>query len=436
MIHLNDDQKKILVFTQVLQKQTAVPLWSLADEHVIQSISRNKKVIFGKSGEKLYRCVLIAKKLNLIGLLLLVVGCVKAFSIWIKVRANCIRPDEIFEKIFAGFGAASEEHYYENFKQNTKQSFLRINVCDYTNMSQLGCPTLFQIISEVCRNACGYDEKIKNAIPEIRSHQKEFLTVCAKNIGIYSFFCAYWKEAKLQGINEVTCLALDVSSFACVQSGIKTIFLQHGLFNFGILMPDIHQINAITDIEAKYFQMIFPQKEIIRMKHTIAHHNNHSDTVMILSLNVFFEERIKEVSPFISWANQFHLKAIIRPTNTVVQNELLLLQDKFPGSEIDDITGSIYNSIEKYQPKLVAAWTSTALAIALENGFVPISFYDPHSEKWDFMIYPLKMLLLFWPRDKFLMEEIIQSPMAYQSHLQKMYAVLKSRHAIETYKVC
>lgn len=435
MFSLNDDQKKIFVFTQALQKQTTVPLWSIADEHVVKSVSRNKKVIFGKSGKKLYQCVLIAKKLNLIDLLLFIVGCAKAFSIWIKVRVNPPSP-EIFEKVFAGFGAASEEHYYETFQQNTKKSFLRINVCDYTNMSQLGCPALFKIIYEVYRNAFGYEKKIKKAIQEIQAYHAEFLTVCAKHIGIYSFFCVYWKEAKLRGISEVTCLVPDVSAFACVQGGIKTIFLQHGLFSFGILMPDIHQINSITKIEEQYFRAIFPQKEIIRIQHDIAHHNNHSDTVMILSLNTFFSERIKEVASFISWANQFHLKAIIRPTNTVTQNELLLLQNQFPGSEIDDISGSIYNSIEKYQPKLVAAWTSTALVIALENGFIPISFFDPNSEQWDFMIYPLRMLLLFWPRDKFLMEEIIQSSVAYQSHLQKMHTVLKSFHMIEAYKIC
>lgn len=422
MINLNDGQKKILVFTQALQKQITVPLWSLADEHVIQSVSRNKKVIFGKSGEKLYLCALIAKKLNLVNLLLCIAGCAKAFSIWIKIRVNP-PSSEIFEKVFAGFGAASEEHYYENFKRNTKQPFLRINVCDYTNMFKLSCPTLSRTFSEVCRNVFGYYKKIENAIPEIRLHQEAFLTVCAKNIGIYSFFCVYWREAKLRGVNEATYLAPDVSCFACVQSGIKTIFLQHGLFNFGILMPEIHHINAITTIEVKYFQAIFPKKEIIRMQHNIVHNKNYSNTVMILSLNIFFEERVKEVVSFISWANRFHLKVVIRPTNTVTQNELLLLHNQFPGSVIDEITSSIYNSIERYQPKLVAAWTSTALAIALESGVVPISFYNPDADLWNLMVYPLREILLFWPRDWLVIEKIIRSPIAYCMHLQRIRSV-------------
>lgn len=415
---MDHHRKKISEFTQKLQTQTDLPLWSLADEAVIYAAFQNKKPSWGRNSKTIRFLISITKRLNLSDHLIFMIGLIKSFLIWKKIRSKPVNTAHRFEKIFAGFGASSEEHFKEEIKSQSCQSSLWVNWVDYEGIEKLGCPSLMQIISELYKNTFGHTAKFKNAISEIQKYELDFLTVSARHIGVYVFFCSYWKNAQLRGVKEVTLLVPDVPAYACVEAGIKTIFTQHGLFGLSILMPKLQSINAITQIEEDYFRALFPNIDIARVQYDFRVNENKQHNVIILSLNVSLQERLRIAKPFIDWARSKNMKIIIRPTSNIIADEMKILQNELPYCIIDDINTSIYKSLETWQPVFVAAWTSTALAIALEYGYLPISFHHL-KEPWN-MVYPLDERVLFWPRDKNQIEESLISNEVYLSQIEQL----------------
>lgn len=417
---MNNWQKKITSNTWKLQKQTVVPLWSIASEQVIYAISRHTVPEFGKNSKRIRHFITLSKKIKLTDFLLFIIGFTKAFSIWQNSKRKHPSESKQFEKVFAGFGASSEKHMLEEFKRRSGENFLYINWIDYTGMDQLCRPTLFQLIATLAKNVFGHTAKFKNALPEIQAYEADFLTVCAKNVGLYSFFCAYWKNAKSHGVKEVIFLVPDMPAFACVEAKIKTVFMQHGLISLGILIPKLDRIDALTSTEESYLKNLFPDINIKKIHHAIYVDENKNNTIMILSPNTFLEERLCAIAPFINWSRNIGIKIVIRPTNKVTAYELLLMKNQFSDCIIDDIEAPIHQSLETWQPKFVAAWTSTGLALALEYGFLPISFCDPSYEYLQRMIYPLNERVFFWPSDKARIEQAVTSTDFYITQVLRL----------------
>lgn len=417
---MNCWKKKITLDTQKLQTQTTVPLWSIASEQVIYAVSHHAIPAWGKNSKRIYQLIFLSKKIKLTDFLLFIIGFIKAFSIWRNSKKKYSLESKQFEKVFAGFGASSEEHFYAEFKQQFGNTLLYINWVNYTGMDQLGRPTLFHLIVILARNAFGHTAKFKKAISEIQEYETEFLTVCAKNIGLYSFFCAYWEHAKSHGITEVFFLVPDMPAFACARAKIKTIFVQHGLLPFGVLMPELHCIMVLTTAEEKYLKKLFPNIYIRKINHYIYVDENKNNTIIILSPDTFLDERVCTIESLIEWAKNKNIKVIIRPTNKITEYQLSILQNRFSDCVIDDIKVPIHICLETWQPKFIAAWTSTGLALALEYGFLPISFCDPLYEYFQRMIYPLNERVLFWPRDKVQIEQTIGSSDFYATQVSKL----------------
>lgn len=421
---IDDSRNKISRLTFKLQKQTRVSLWSIANEKLIYAIAVGEKPDWGSKMWLLHRIMSVANKLKISSLIIFIVGLSRAFSIWWRVQKKIRRSHQLlpFKRIFAGFGASSEEYLYRDYIKRSKDMPLRINWATHEGLHELGCPTLTSIIFSLIRNSFGYVRKIENAIPEISSNPVYFLTVCAFNIGGYSFYQSYWRMAKKFDINEVCFLVLDIPAFASVSENVKTIYLQHGLMAFTILIPKVHTIEVLTLEEERYLKSFVENISIYRatMKINLSYLQK-NNTLMLLSLNIFYEERILLSQSLIQWAIKFGLQVVIRPTRHVSKNELATLMCSLSHVLLDDLDIPLEDSFMKWKPKLVAAWSSTGLATALDYGSIPISLYSPDVDAiWNNMIYPMKHRILFWCQDKNRIEAAIKSQEAYQAQLNEL----------------
>ena len=117
------------------------------------------------------------------------------------------------------------------------------------------------------------------------------------------------------------------------------------------------------------------------------------------------------------------LTLLLRPTSKLSDHDFNDLKNKFPDSIIDDPSSSLTDSLIKWRPKLVGAWTSTGLATALDYGCIPISLYDPKADMviWN-IIYPMRQRVLFWPRDEEILNKAIQSELSINSQIQALQA--------------
>lgn len=421
---MKNNRKIISGLSLKLQSQTQIPLWSLANEKVIYSLALGEITIFGTKTHKLYQLMRIAYKLKTSDILIFLVGFFRAFSIWRRIKKIKISDSSIgvINSIFAGFGASSEEYLYANYLKESNVPSLRINWVTYDGMSEIGCPGLWSIILILFKNAFGYSAKLKNAINEISSNQQVFLTVCAANLGIYAFFRSYWQLAKSRGVHEISFLAMDMQAFAAIDENIQTIYLQHGLMKFSILIPQVHYINVLTGDEQKYLQKSLKNCNIRKeAKKTINDIKCKKDVLFIMSLNVAHTDRLKTCEPIVNWAKQMGMQIVVRPTSVVSQSELTNLLQRIPTVIVDDYETSLEDSLNRWRPKLVAAWSSTGLATALDHGCLPVSFFSPDDhEIWDDMIYPMRERVLFWSRDISVIENIIQSDSAYATYISKL----------------
>ncbi len=420
-------KKKVFVLTQKLRMQPDVALWKLANENVIYSVAMGRKTVWGPRLSILCRVMELADKINTADFIIFFVGMLRATAIWWSVKKRLftrkkIKKNSSFDNVFSGFGASSEEYLYVDYISQSKGNTLRINWATQGGVHHLGCPSLADILCLVFQNAFGQTNKLKNSIDEVSSNAVDFMTVCAANIAAYSFYRSFWKMAKWQGVKEVATLALDVPAYACVDEGISTIYLQHGLMALSILIPEkLDCINALTADEELFFKATSGVGRINRVINIAGDIGERNDVLMMMSMNVFQEERLLACEPLIQWAEKIGLQILIRPTPAVTRENLNLLLKRIPGSLCDNLADPLSVSFEKWRPKLVTAWTSTGLATALDYGCLPISLCNPEdNDLWGNMIYPMKERVLFWPRDKGLIEAAIQSKEVYCSQLKTL----------------
>lgn len=418
---MDDIRKKISKLVVKLRSQEHLSLWALANEKVIYSVAVGEKVLWGPKTQILVYLMNIACKIKAANLIIFLVGFSRAIFIWRTVKGKSFKAHTSakFKKIFAGFGASSEEYLYIDYAKRQQEPPLQINWVTHEGLQKLGCPSLILIFSILARNSFGHANKLKSAIHEISSNEVDFLTVCALNVGLYSFYRSYFRMAKSRGIEEITVLAPDMPAFASVDEGIKTFYLQHGLMSISVLFPKINRIDAITIDEANYLQATLPDVQIVRINKEIKDHHIKNNILMILSPNVLQGNHLIASVKLSEWALTMGLRVVIRPTQRATTDELIAIQKKFLHSLLDDITIPLHCSLEKWNPKFVVSDWSTGLATALDYGCLSISLYDNiiNDFKWNNMIYPMRNRVLFWPRDISLIESVIHSEKDYFSQL-------------------
>lgn len=420
LLGMDDIRKKVCQLTLKLQSQRHLPLWKLANENVIYSAAVGEKPSWGPRSKILLRFFSFAYRMKISDVLIFVFGIYRATLLWLAMGKNGEKSK--FERIFVGFGASSEEYLWSDYLRRSGKPTLRISQITGEKMSQIGRPSLVSIILILLQNSCGYTSKLKKTTQEVSGNIIDFLTVCALNIGVYSFYRAFWNRAKKNGLQEIAFLAPDIPAFASIDEGIRTIYLQHGLMALSILIPKFSRIETLTLEEEKYLKAFCKDIEIIRSTKKLKENNSvKNNTLMVLSLNVSITERLNAAETIIRWAIQAGLKVVIRPTARVTKDNLAFLKQQLPQVELDDFMLPLEVSLEKWNPKLVVAWTSTGLATALDEGCLPISLCDPEikDSRWS-LIYPLMNRVLFWPRDKFVLESAIHRESVYGEQIMKL----------------
>jgi hypothetical protein len=364
----------------------------------------------------------IADKIRAADIVLLGIGLYQSLFLWWTAKGGTFRTREsnAVRRIFVSFGGNSEDHLYRDYLSQSHAPSLRISQVTLEGAREFGAPSLLSIFSILARNAIGYSAKLKKATHEVSSNAVDFLVACSLNIGMYAFYRSYWRMAKSRGVEEVTFVSSDVPAFACVDEGIKTVYLQHGLIALSILIPKVSRIDVLTSDEETYLKALLKDVQIIRTPKCQAKNSSKKNIFMFLVLTIF-PERLVASQPLVQWAMRAGLQVVIRPTPKVTQEELIDLHSRFPDCVFDDPTIPFHVSLGRWAPKFVAAWTSTGLATALDYGCLPVSLCDPFANDatWN-MIYPMQNRALFWPRDEALMANAIKSANVYYARLMTL----------------
>lgn len=429
-IDINIQRDKIAKFAFDLNTQNCLPLWSITHEELIYSAAVNKSHLWTKKKKKLLFLIRLARAFGdtAVDTIVFLFGFFVAVRVWLLFKRKTYglqKKPQDFSSVFAGFGPSSEDVLFNEYKKKTVEKFLRINWVTHEGEEKIGCPAFFSMTSTLAKNAFGYSKKL-NTLESIKNYQLDFLVVCATNIGRYAFYSEFWRMAKLQGIQEATFLAPDIPLFACVDAGIKTVYIQHGLLAFMILIPNLSRIETATEYEKKYLMKFCPNTKIVRKLQKKTFIRVKKNTVLILSPDVHLHESKGILGDFIKWMRQMELQIIIRPRPGATENTLSVLRNYYPCAIIDNAQRPLEDSFIDICPKLVVSGSSTGLATALDYGLLPVSLCDsekggvfwpstPH--EWSSMIYPMSKKVLFWPRDQAMISKAIYSDTIYDKQL-------------------
>lgn len=405
------DREAISKFVYQLQNQKIVPAWTLSSEEAIYSVAVGKAVAWGPRASRLRSLLTLADKLMLADLLLLLMGSWVATKLWWKVRKDARGRLGVrrIDRVFAGFGANSEEKLWERYCNMPGMPPLRINQSSCEGMSCIGRPNLFSIYRVLVREVLGYSAKLRLLISVPAQNRPDFMTACGMNAGIYAFNKEYWEMARDSCVTEVTFLAADIPAFACVDAGMATTYLQHGLISLTNLMPRFSKIEVLTSDEEKYLKCVYGDVDISRVAGDDRITGAKRNAMLLLSVDDT-QGRLITAKRLIDWANKTGVSVTVRPVPSLREDALTRLRSHLPGVCFDADSLSMEDSIVRYNPKFIVAWTSSALATALSYGCIPVSLCDPDEHDGiNNMIYPMQHRALFWPRDEHIMNMVVST---------------------------
>ncbi|OGT32437.1 MAG: hypothetical protein A3C44_03295 [Gammaproteobacteria bacterium RIFCSPHIGHO2_02_FULL_39_13] len=422
-------RQKVINFIFELNSQNDLPHWSIANEKILYTIALDQTPVWGPRQKTIFYMMQLAYKLKISDWIIFLLGLSKIISMLYLTRKNKVKNNVSGElmRVFAGFGAASEEYLYQKYKLRANDLPLRINWVTQEGIAVIGKMNVLKLLLALAHHAFGYSKKIKQSSNKrISSNAPYFLTGCAMNIGQYVYYYEFFQLIKKKGVQEVAFSAPDIAAFAATDAKIRTIFLQHGLLALSILFPKFDRMNVITVDEEHYLKRLWKNSHIVRMYKESS--KNKNDIVMILSPSR--HEHVVAIESLIAWMTNKGFQVVIRLTPRVPKEVIDCLHQDISNFIFDDLLTPLELSFEKWQPKFVASWTSTGLAIALQLESLPISLHDPikgdeyweriHPSPLDNMIYPMRNRVLFWPHDQEKIEMAVQSENNYRSQISQL----------------
>ena len=421
-------RQKVINFIFELHSQNELPQWSIANEKILYTIALDRVPVWGPRQKYIFYMMQLAYKLKISDLIIFMLGLTKIFHMLYLNRKNKVKKNISgeFTRVFAGFGAASEEYLYQKYKLEANDLPLRINWVTQEGISVIGKMNLWKLLPTLVLHAFGFSKKIKKLPERISSKAPYFLTGCAMNIGQYAYFYHFFQLVKKKGIHEVAFSAPDIAAFAAADVKIRTIFLQHGLLALSILFPRFDRMDVITADEERYLERLWKNSQIVRMNKE----SNKDKNNVIMILSPSRHEHVVAIESLMTWMVNKGFQVVIRLTPKAPKEVVDHLYRSISDFILDDLSIPLEVSFEKWKPKFVASWTSTGLATALQLGGLPISLHDPikgdefwerlHPSPLDNMIYPMRNRVLFWPYDKEKIEMAVQSVNNYRNQISHL----------------
>lgn len=417
---MSSNRIQLSQFAHKLQTQTDIPHWAIAQENVINTLARNTNPEWGPRLKHLARLMRITERLGFSDLLLFCLSCIRIIKIQLNLKPRPAQQIDAIQRVFVGFGASQEETLFQNTVKQASTTVIRINAISYQGVNSLGIPRLLPMLKMCAALAFGHTRRLKTAIPEIADHVSDFLTVSAFNLAPYITYRHVWRLAKNKGLKEVTFIAADMSAFAGVDENVFSIFHQHGLLNIPVIIPRVNRMEVITECEEIYFKSALKQTVVVRQPSAI-HKNStaKNNTLLILPFSLSVEPELHIIDGMIQWAENHNYQVVIRPSPTTPPEVMAVYRQHFAKYTFDDNQRSFTDTLACLNPKLVAAWWSTALVTALEYGCLPISLSNPDScATLTTMIYPMAKRVLFWRRDQTQIQHAVETENNFQSQLQ------------------
>lgn len=418
---------------QSLQFQKDVPLWAIADIATVMAISSCKPRKYGPRG-KLIRFIFLRLKFSFLGLQAMrIIGLGVLIVCSLKARFPYQKGTNIVEELFVGHGAGSEPRLWEKFCEEGIRRIVHLNQTDPSSFGIVYRPGFKSIISMInelfilSKNIFSNLNHSKNEL--LFNNRIDFLICSAMRIGFYVFY-KHWFAKISDTVKRVVFISPDIAAWAANDARENPLsfiieYWQHGFLVKGLILPKFDRAIVLTEEEATFLRTRKLCNNINLFTYSKKRLDTYSKRLLFISHYDIAEFRKKEhldlYKRFFDWSNRSGFDIIIRPHPSNVSADVRFWNKYFPQLHVDVSKEILSSSFIKWTPLFLVTRASTSLLDALQYGILAISLFK---EMKDFqaiynMVFNIQQAMLFWPKEKNLIEYISENKTEYQKILQE-----------------
>jgi hypothetical protein len=389
-----------------------------------EAIERDEQFTRGRRGTLLFRVMRTAGRFKLGIPAAWLCGAVEAARLLVRQRASPFgvvvsnRP----VAVFAGFGARAEEFLLREYEETTARDSEVMRI-DQTDFARTGLA--HARVADVWRSLAAAIVELRSGLAVLAQRHPgraaDFLTTAAMRAGEYAFALAWWKDLRRRRqITEACFLAPDVHAFAAISTGVRSIYLQHGLLSRTLWFPEFAEVRPLTRFERHYFSARLPAAVVRPSRGRPADSPPQRLPRLLIVSGERPGDEMMLAAPLIRHLSDRGFPVHVRLFRGEARSRFWETADM--GVELSFVDGrdSFDQVLDDLQPAFVASWGSTGLVEALYRGIIPISVARPGDRSIDATVFPLVRCCLSWPRDQAIVDEVIASPSAYDATLRAL----------------
>lgn len=386
-------------------------LWFLSASDILAASMRGDDQIvrLGPRGRWVRRLLCSARRFQLDGALIIMIGLVAAFQWWLTAG----RKREIFLqgpfRIFVGFGAGIEDQLWRDYAKESELPAVRMDQTKPRSFGALGRPSLRDVLREVFHQGRIASQYLSQApIAEVQTRGSDFRAFAAMRLGQYAFNRAWWRHLSREGEPQVRFISADIPAFAAIDVGLRQVeYCQHGLLRRSLLMPRFSRMLLLTEDEADFYRMCIPGAEI----RVVQHRAIRRQPVNVLLIASVYDcpgrsksDDLSALSDLIEWAERNALKVVVRRHPREFDGFWEL---HFPSVSIDSGGDDIGEAIARLRPQFLVTWFSTAIFDAYLHGVKTITLCAPLDPNVQDLILDMGRYCVFWSEGREFLERVV-----------------------------
>ena len=418
--HATGQRNPIEDLAMAIQRLPAEIRWLHAVPSVIQSHACGTPLAFGPRTRMASLLLSIASVIGVARLTASIASFILLVGIY-RNQKRMLAERVLHPSIFIGVGALREGALIRALEQDRSRAVSFLNetsIDDFSSVFHVGFVEAWREWRRVLAAAwrqLGGEQPTVGLPPSNR--RVEFLTQAHR----YAFFRAWFLKLKLrQSIEEpIVFSAASVVAYAATSVGLKSAYHLHGFQRQSLVYPEFDEVVCFTEIEAAHLACRLPGANI----RVCAEKNSSVETDFVAAIAGAYgqTEGFDDCADFIDWAGRRHIPVIVRP-HPLDTSGFFSRWRSDPNVCFADTSSSFDDFIERYRPRLVLSWYSTALYDALRRGVVPVTV---RTESWRPLdtVFPFQEISLRWPQEKARAESVMSDAINLASVLAEKRAL-------------
>jgi hypothetical protein len=315
---------------------------------------------------------------------------------WIYARQSLVQSAPVKGALFVGIGALREPELVYHFKEMQRMAVIQLDERGLTDFFRQAHVPFFALVREM-RSVWSEVWKFFDASESLKGLENIYLISFLLMRGHRFAYLRAWLRHYLSQPGASPTAAWTCASYlsyAPVAIGMETIHMEHGFQRHSLVYPDFAQSICFNSFDAAQLTRRLPSCDV----RVVVERARQLTTRRAVAVAAILGDPDSSdlIRPFLQWAVRNDVPAIIRkhPMDT---SDYWNRWRGVVGIEITDGEGSFIEFLDRFRPRLLASWYSTALYDAIVKGVVPITVIPESHEAALDTVFPFRDLSLRWP---------------------------------------